>query len=144
MVIPMNNDTHIELPENYVPTPQEPYMSPLQLEYFRRKLLAWRDELLAEQDQTTESLQGEEWRQADIIDRASLESDTSIELRTTERHHKLLKKIDEALRRIESGTYGYCEETGEEIGLKRLMARPIATLSIEAKERQERLEKQYG
>lgn len=144
MVIPMNNDTHIELPENYMPTPQEPYMSPLQLEYFRRKLLAWRDELLAEQDQTTESLQGEEWRQADIIDRASLESDTSIELRTTERHHKLLKKIDEALRRIESGTYGYCEETGEEIGLKRLMARPIATLSIEAKERQERLEKQYG
>jgi DnaK suppressor protein len=140
----MNNDTHIELPENYMPTPQEPYMSPLQLEYFRRKLLAWRDELLAEQDQTTESLQGEEWRQADIIDRASLESDTSIELRTTERHHKLLKKIDEALRRIESGTYGYCEETGEEIGLKRLMARPIATLSIEAKERQERLEKQYG
>jgi len=137
-------NTHVELPDNYVPTAQEPYMNERQLEFFRRRLLAWREELLAEQNQATETLQGEEWRQADVIDRASLESDTSMELRTTERHHKLLKKIDDALKRIDNESYGYCEETGEEIGLKRLMARPIATLSIEAKERQERLEKQYG
>ncbi|MDY6992080.1 MAG: RNA polymerase-binding protein DksA, partial [Pseudomonadota bacterium] len=94
-------DTHVELPENYVPTAQESYMNERQLEFFRRRLLAWREELLAEQNQATETLQGEEWRQADVIDRASLESDTSMELRTTERHHKLLKKIDDALKRID-------------------------------------------
>jgi len=139
-------NTSYELPEGYDPTEDEPYMNSKHLEYFRRQLLKWREELCTETHQTTTVWQEEEkWRQADTIDRASWESETALELRTTERSHKLIKKIDDALKRIEDGSYGYCEETGEEIGVRRLMARPIATLSIEAKERQERKEKQeYG
>jgi len=134
----------LELPMNYEPSAEEEYMSPMQLEYFRRRLLEWKQELLSEEHNTTEHLQEGEWRQADSIDQASLESDTTLELRTTERYHRLINKIEAALQRIEEGNYGYCEETGEEIGLKRLMARPIATLSIEAKERQERREKYFN
>lgn len=133
----------IALPEGYQPNEQEPYMNDQQLEFFRRRLLAWKAELEEEESHTSELLQENDWRQADDVDRASLESDTTLELRTTERYHKLVKKIEAALERIKDGSFGYCDETGEEIGLKRLMARPIATLSIEAKERQERLEKQH-
>lgn len=133
----------IELPEGYQPNEQEPYMSDQQLEFFRCRLLTWKAELEQEESHTSELLQENDWRQADDVDRASLESDTTLELRTTERYHKLIKKIEAALERIKDGSFGYCDETGEEIGLKRLMARPIATLSIEAKERQERLEKQH-
>ncbi len=134
---------HTQLPEGYVPNEQEQYMNPLQLEYFRQRLLAWKEELRQEEIMTSEALQESEWRQADDVDRASLESDTTLELRTSERYHNLIRKIEEALKRIEDGSFGYCDETGEEIGLKRLIARPIATLSIEAKERQERLERQH-
>lgn len=133
----------IELPAGYQPNETEPYMNEQQLEFFRRRLLAWKAELEEEESHTSENLQENDWRQADDVDRASLESDTTLELRTTERYHKLIKKISEALERINDGSFGYCDETGEEIGLKRLLARPIATLSIEAKERQERLEKQH-
>ncbi|OUD14404.1 RNA polymerase-binding protein DksA [Thioflexithrix psekupsensis] len=133
----------ITLPEGYQPSEEETYMNDYQLEFFRRRLLAWKNELQQEENHASELLQENDWRQADDVDRASLESDTTLELRTTERYHKLIKKIDEALERIQDGSFGYCDETGEEIGLKRLLARPIATLSIEAKERQERLEKQH-
>ncbi|MGD9741769.1 MAG: RNA polymerase-binding protein DksA [Dongiaceae bacterium] len=118
-------------------------MSPLQLEYFRQKLLRWRAELLAESNGTLQHLQEESLAEPDIADRASLETDRSLELRTRDRERKLITKIDEALRRIEDGSYGYCEETSEPISLKRLEARPIATLSIEAQERHERMERTH-
>ena len=109
--------------------------------YFRQKLLKWRDELLTEANETRNNLQEESMGQPDIADRASAETDRSLELRTRDRARKLISKIDEALERLENGSYGYCEETEEPIGLKRLEARPIATLSVEAQERHERLER---
>jgi len=131
----------IELPEGYRPSDAEEYMSPMQLEYFRRKLLTWKQELMEESDSTLTQLREENWQEPDINDRATLESDAALELRTRDRYRKLIRKIDKALNRIADGSYGYCEDTGEEIGLKRLEARPIATLTIEAQEKHERLEK---
>ncbi len=133
----------IELPEGYKPSADEEYMSPNQLEYFRRKLLDWRTELLQESENTISHLKEENWQEPDINDRATLETDAALELRTRDRYRKLVNKIDSAMARIAEGTYGYCEDTGEEIGLSRLEARPIATLTIEAQEKHERLEKQH-
>lgn len=118
-------------------------MSPRQREYFRRKLEAWKDEILRESRETLENLQEENTNHPDMADRASSESDRALELRTRDRQRKLIAKIDAALKRIEDGSYGYCEETGEPIGLARLDARPIATLSLEAQEMHERREKVY-
>jgi DnaK suppressor protein len=132
----------IELPEGYRPSEDEEYMNPMQLEYFRRKLIRWRNELLEESKETANHLKQESWQEPDIVDRASIEADASIELRTRDRYRKLIAKIDAALRRIEDGSYGYCEETGDEIGVRRLDARPIATMSIEAQERHEHRERQ--
>jgi len=129
------------LPPDYVPSDSEAFMSPLQLEYFRQKLLRWRAELIREADGTLASLSEGGIHEADITDRASVETDRALELRTRDRARKLISKIDQALSRVENGSYGYCEETGEPIGLKRLEARPIATLSLEAQERHERLER---
>jgi DnaK suppressor protein len=129
--------------KEYRPTEDEPYMNEQQREYFRRKLLAWRDEILRGSSQTLRQLKEEDNRLADMSDWASFETERNFQLRARDRERKLLSKIDEALRRIEDGSYGYCEETQEPIGLKRLEARPIATLSIEAQERHERREKIY-
>ena len=126
---------------NYRPTEKEEFMNPKMREYFRGKLLAWREELLRESSETLQHLQSESLAEPDIADRASLETDRSLELRTRDRERKLIAKIDMALKRIEDGTYGYCEETDEPISLRRLEARPIATLSIEAQERHERMER---
>jgi DnaK suppressor protein len=131
----------VTLPPDYRPSADEEFMSPMQLEYFRQKLLRWRGELLREAGETLHSLGEGGINEADLTDRASVETDRALELRTRDRARKLISKIDQALERIENGTYGYCEETGEPIGLKRLEARPIATLSIEAQERHERLER---
>ncbi|CUW48212.1 RNA polymerase-binding protein DksA [Novacetimonas hansenii] len=131
----------LTLPPDYHPSESEEFMNPLQVEYFRHKLLRWRGELLKEADETLASLSEGGIHEADITDRASVETDRALELRTRDRARKLITKINQALQRIEAGTYGYCEETGEPIGLKRLEARPIATLSIEAQERHERMEK---
>lgn len=131
------------LPDDYRPAEDEPFMNERQLEYFRRKLLAWKDELLEQSAETLEGLQDSARNVPDIADRASEETDRALELRTRDRQRKLVSKIDAALRRIENGEYGYCEMTGEQISLKRLDARPIATLSIEAQERHERREKVY-
>jgi len=128
----------LQLPGNYRPSGDEPYMNERQLEYFRRKLLAWREELLAEAQSTIDAMREAPTDGADEADRASRESDTSFELRTRDRYRKLLNKIESALKRIADGSYGYCDETGEEIGLGRLEARPIATLTVEAQERRER------
>jgi DnaK suppressor protein len=133
----------IELPEGYTPSVDEEYMSPMQLEYFKRKLLGWRAELIKESENTISHLKEENWQEPDINDRATLETDAALELRTRDRYRKLVNKIDSAMARIADGTYGYCEDTGEEIGLNRLEARPIATMSIEAQEKHERLEKQH-
>ncbi len=129
--------------KSYQPTESEKYMNEKQLDYFRQKLVTWRDELLAESQETINNLKEENWREPDLSDRASLETEAGVELRTRNRYLKLIGKIDSAVRRIEDGTYGYCEETGEPIGIKRLEARPIATMTIEAQERHERMEKQY-
>ncbi len=128
---------------NYKPNDKEEYMSPSQLEYFRQKLTKWKDELSTELKETLDNLKEENWQESDIADRATVETDASLELRTRDRYRKLINKINDALLRIERGSYGYCEETGEEIGLKRLEARPIATLSIEAQERHERDERTH-
>jgi DnaK suppressor protein len=127
----------------YRPSDKEPFMNERQREYFRLKLLAWRDEILKEAKETLQHLQDESQNHPDLADRASSETDRAIELRARDRQRKLIAKIDAALQRIEDGTYGYCEETGEPITLKRLEARPIATLSIEAQERHERRERVY-
>jgi DnaK suppressor protein len=127
----------------YRPSDKEPFMNERQREYFRAKLLAWREEILKEAKETLVHLQEENQNHPDLADRASSETDRSIELRARDRQRKLISKIDEALGRIEDGTYGYCEETGEPISLRRLEARPIATLSVEAQERHERRERIY-
>lgn len=129
--------------ETYVPSESEPFMGERQREYFRKKLLAWREDILRESRETLQQLQTDNNNHPDLADRASSETDRAIELRARDRQRKLIAKIDAALKRIEDGTYGYCEETGEPIGLKRLDARPIATLSLEAQERHERRERVY-
>ena len=131
------------LPPEYRPTEDEEFMNPLQREYFRQKLLSWRSELLQESSETLKHLQEESLSEPDIADRASLETDRSLELRTRDRERKLIARIDDALQRIDEGTYGFCEETSEPISLRRLEARPIATLSIEAQERHERMERTH-
>ncbi|MBP5856970.1 RNA polymerase-binding protein DksA [Marivibrio halodurans] len=129
------------LPPDYRPTEEEEFMNPLQVEYFRQKLLRWRQELLQESSETLESMQEESLAQPDLTDRASLETDRAIELRARDRERKLIAKIDAALQRIADGSYGYCEVTEEPISLRRLEARPIATLSLEAQEAHERQER---
>jgi len=129
--------------DGYKPSDDEPFMNDRQKEYFRRKLIAWRDSILAESRETLTSLQNESENHPDIADRASSETDRAIELRARDRQRKLISKIESALQRIEDGSYGYCEETGDPISLRRLDARPIATLSVEAQERHERREKVY-
>ena len=129
--------------EGYQPSDSETFMNERQRDFFRRKLLEWKEQLLRESRETLAALQAENENHADIADRASSETDRAIELRARDRQRKLISKIDSALARIDEGTYGYCEETGEPISLKRLAARPIATLSIEAQERHERRERVY-
>jgi len=133
--------THGALPESYAPNASEPFMNALQLHYFQRKLQFWKDDIRREARETLATLQSESLREPDVTDRASTETDWSIELRTRDRQRKLISKIDAALRRIETGDYGYCEVTGEPISLQRLEARPIATMTLEAQERHERVEK---
>ncbi|KGM33619.1 RNA polymerase-binding protein DksA [Inquilinus limosus] len=135
--------TAMLLPPDYRPSDDEDFMNPMMVEYFRRKLLKWRADLLAESNATLNSLQDGGIQEPDLTDRASAETDRSLELRTRDRERKLLSKIDSAMRRIEDGSYGFCEETGEPIGVKRLEARPTATLSLEAQERHERLERTH-
>lgn len=132
------------LPAGYKPTDEEEYMSPLQLEYFRQKLLKWRQELEEESRQTLENLERGELNQSDVVDQASVAADTAFELRTRDRYRKLMDKIDMAITRVEDGSYGFCKETGEPIGVKRLEARPVATLSLEAQEQHERFEKAHS
>ncbi|SPF80315.1 RNA polymerase-binding transcription factor DksA [Pseudoprimorskyibacter insulae] len=129
------------LPDDYTPAEDEPFMNERQLEYFRRKLIDWKKDLLADSRDTIEGLQDSTRNIPDVADRASEETDRALELRTRDRQRKLVSKIDAALRRIDEGEYGYCEVTGEPISLKRLDARPIATMSLEAQERHERREK---
>ena len=128
---------------HYRPTDKEPFMNERQRDYFRNKLLAWRENILREAKETLAHLQDENQNHPDLADRATSEAERSIELRARDRQRKLIAKIDAALQRIDEGTYGYCEETGEPISIKRLEARPIATLSIEAQERHERRERVY-
>jgi DnaK suppressor protein len=129
--------------KNYRPSDKEPFMNERQREYFRVRLMAWREDILKEAKETLQHLQDENQNHPDLADRASSETDRAIELRARDRQRKLIAKIDAALNRIDDGTYGYCEETGEPIALKRLEARPIATLSVEAQERHERRERIY-
>ncbi|MBC7905741.1 MAG: RNA polymerase-binding protein DksA [Rhodospirillaceae bacterium] len=133
----------VTLPPDYRPSDEEPFMSDIMKEYFRQKLLAWRSELLRESDETLAHLQEGGMQEPDIADRASAETDRALELRTRDRERKLIAKIDAALERIANGSYGYCEESGEPITIRRLEARPIATLSIEAQERHERQERTH-
>ncbi|MGC2202818.1 MAG: RNA polymerase-binding protein DksA [Stellaceae bacterium] len=134
---------HPSLPPGYRPSDDEEFMNPLQVEYFRQKLLRWRAQLLAESTDALQHLKEESLLKPDLTDRASLETERSIQLRTRARERRLISKIEAALHRIDAGTYGYCEETDEPIGIRRLEARPIATLSIEAQERHERLERTH-
>ena len=129
------------IPEGYRPSSDEPFMNERQLEYFRLKLLNWKDDILRESRETVSHLQLETENHPDLADRASSETDRSLELRTRDRQRKLISKIEAAIRRIEDGSYGFCEDTGEPIGLARLDARPIATMSLEAQERHERRER---
>ena len=129
------------LPPDYRPSEDEDFMNPIQREYFRQKLLNWRMDILREANGTLNNLREESLAKPDMADRAMLETDRSLELRTRDRQRKLINKIDAALRRIDDGTYGFCEETAEPISLRRLEARPIATLRLEAQERHERLER---
>ena len=136
--------TTVKLPKGYKPSPDEEYMNPTQLEYFRQKLTRWRDELIEESRETISNLQAEVRDVGDEAERATRETENSLELRTRDRYRKLINKINKTLARIDDGEYGYCEETGEEIGLKRLEARPIATLCLDAQERWEIRQKQMG
>lgn len=133
----------ITLKDGYKPTDKEEYMCPEHLEYFRQKLNNWKAELSQELNETLENLKEENWHESDLADRATVETDAGIELRTRDRYRKLINKIEGALVRIDQDEYGYCDETGEEIGLKRLEARPIATLTVEAQERHERDERTH-
>lgn len=133
-----------ELPAGYQPSPEEPYMNPGQLAYFRRKLLDWRQALLDEWQQAVSQSPAGSENLGDEADRASWESQHTLDLRTRDRYRRLLAEIDAALKRIDDGSYGYCEDTGEPIGLQRLEARPIASLTVEAQERRERADAQYG
>jgi len=133
----------VEIDEDYRPSEDEPFMNDRQRGYFRKKLMVWKEDILREAKETLEQLQEDSSNHADIADRASSETDRAIELRARDRQRKLIAKIDSALQRIDDGSYGYCEETGEPISLKRLDARPIATLSIEAQEQHERRERIY-
>jgi len=126
---------------DYIPSEDEPFMNDRQLNFFKKKLLSWKEDILREARETVSHLQTETENHPDLADRASSETDRALELRTRDRQRKLIAKIDQALARVENGSYGYCEETGEPIGLRRLTARPIATLSIEAQERHERMER---
>ena len=132
------------LPSDYIPAEDEPFMNDRQVEYFRRKLLAWKAELIEETQTTIEGLQGAARNTPDVVDRASEETDRALELRTRDRQRKLISKIDSALRRIDEGEYGYCEVTGDPISLRRLDARPIATMSLEAQEKHERRERVHN
>ena len=143
-ILPMDYKPMAKLKAGYKPLEKEEYMCDKHLEYYRIKLYTWRAELLAESRETMDNLKEENWQEPDIADRATLETDTGVELRTRNRYLKLIAKIDDALRRIDTGDYGFCEETGDPIGLKRLEARPVATLCVEAQERHERFEKQYS
>lgn len=129
------------LPPDYKPTEKEKFMNPVMLEYFRQKLMRWRHELLAESNETIKEMQEDNLQKPDLADRASLETDHALELRARDRERKLISKINAALEKIEDGSYGYCEETGEPIAIARLEARPVATLSLEAQERHERKER---
>ena len=133
-----------KLPKNYKPTQKEKFMNAKMKEYFRQKLVNWKNELLRESSQTLNNLQTENEAKPDITDRASEEIDRSFELRTRDRERKLINKIEAALKRIEDGTYGYCDETGDPISIKRLEARPVATLSLEAQEMHEKAEKKIN
>ena len=133
----------VDLPPGYHPSENETFMNPRQIEYFRRKLIAWKESILKESQETLQHLQEDSLREPDIADRASSETDWSVELRTRDRQRKLIAKIDGALMRIERGEYGYCEVSGEAISLDRLDARPIATMTFEAQESHERQEKVY-
>ena len=145
LIIEFRNDMvkEVKLPSGYKPTDKEKFMNAKQQEYFRQKLSNWRLDLLDDANETRQNLQETSIAEADIADRASTETDRSLELRTRDRARKLISKIDEALERIEDGSYGFCVETDEPIGIKRLEARPIATLSLEAQERHEKMEKIY-
>lgn len=136
----VSTDT-IDIPSGYVPSIDEEFMNPTQLKYFQKKLLDWKEEILKESQETLQHLQEDNLKEPDIADRASSETDWSVELRTRDRQRKLISKIESALLRIDEGEYGYCEVSGEPISLKRLDARPIATMTIEAQERHERREK---
>ena len=133
-----------KLPKNYKPTQKEKFMNAKMKEYFRQKLVSWKKDLLRESSQTLNNLQNENEAKPDITDRASEEIDRSFELRTRDRERKLINKIDAALQRIEDGSYGYCDETGDPISIKRLEARPVATLSLEAQEMHEKAEKRIS
>lgn len=133
----------IQLKDGYKPSENEEFMNPRQAEYFRQKLMAWKDDILRDSQQTIKTMQHETQPVSDLNDRATTETDRALELRTRDRQRKLISKIDAALQRIDNDEYGYCEDTGEPIGLSRLEARPIATLSLEAQERHERREKSY-
>lgn len=136
--------TNVKMPKGYKPSVKEEYMNPKQLEYFRQKLMNWRDELIEESRETISNLQAEVRDVGDEAERATRETENSLELRTRDRYRKLINKINKTLDRLDEGDYGYCEETGEEIGLKRLEARPIATLCLDAQERWELRQKQMG
>ena len=138
------NTSNIKLPKGYKPSAKEEYMNPRQLEYFRQKLTAWRDELVDESRETISNLQTEVRDVGDEAERATRETENSLELRTRDRYRKLINKINKTLVRLDEGEYGYCEETGEEIGIQRLEARPIATLCLDAQERWELRQKQMG
>jgi DnaK suppressor protein len=140
----MPEKNRIQLPDNYLPSESEEYMNQMQVEYFRQKLQGWKDELLHESKLTLDHLKEENWHESDANDRATVESEAALELKTRDRYRKLIEKIDTALAKMDKYEYGYCEETGEEIGLRRLMARPIATLCIEAQERHEKYERQHS
>ncbi|MBL3285178.1 RNA polymerase-binding transcription factor DksA [Rickettsiales endosymbiont of Paramecium tredecaurelia] len=136
--------SNVEIDEAYRPSEDEEYMNPKQVEYFKRKLLRWKEQLLLESQKTLEYLKERQWSQADSTDRASVESETGLELRTRDRYFKLIEKIDAAIERCNKNTYGFCEETGESIGIRRLEARPIATLCIEAQEKHEKYERNHA
>ena len=136
--------TEVKLPDGYKPSQTEEYMNPKQLEYFRSKLHAWKNELLTNSTETLKNLQEENWHESDLNDRAYVEMNAAFELKTRDRYRKLIDKIDAALKRIDDSEYGYCEETGEKIGIDRLEARPIATFSIDAQQSHENYERQHS